>query len=240
MAGAFASHDDDALFPFEASPSTNTNGIYQELVLTGRHDYVAANTLIDKMNSLNDPRLASYFTMVGDTAYIGGTYGASSPYGSYSHVAGQVLVPDLPGYILTYDQQMFYLAEAAARGWNAGVTAESAYNTAISASFDLWNAGDASAYIASADVAYDQANWKELIGTQSWIAFYTRGVEGWTQWRRLDSPAFNMPPNPKSDAVPTRMIYPIYEATLNKANYQAAASAIGGDNLTTKLFWDKY
>jgi len=34
------------------------------------------------------------------------------------------------------------------------------------------------------------------------------------------------------------MIYPINEQTLNKANRAAAAAAIGGDLLSTKLFWD--
>ncbi len=40
--------------------------------------------------------------------------------------------------------------------------------------------------------------------------------------------------------VPTRFTYPINEQTLNADNYAAAAAAIGGDDLLTKLFWDIY
>jgi hypothetical protein len=71
---------------------------------------------------------------------------------------------------------------------------------------------------------------------------YTRGFEGYTFFRRLDYPAFVMPPNPPTgvDKIPTRFTYPINEQTLNAKNYTAAAAAIGGDLLTTKLFWDKY
>jgi len=36
------------------------------------------------------------------------------------------------------------------------------------------------------------------------------------------------------------MTFPIEEQTLNPANYKAAASAIGGDKITTKIFWDKF
>jgi len=39
--------------------------------------------------------------------------------------------------------------------------------------------------------------------------------------------------------IPTRFTYPINEQTINSANYSSASSTIGGDKLTTKLFWDK-
>jgi len=52
----------------------------------------------------------------------------------------------------------------------------------------------------------------------------------------------NIPPAPAESAdgaVPRRHTYAINEQTLNAASYAAAASAIGGDKLSTKLFWDK-
>ena len=237
-ADAFASSDDNATFPYLSS-SPNTNQIYAELVLTGRKDFVAANTIINKMTELNDPRLPTYFTKI-DGQYIGGEYGYSSPYSQNSHVAPEIIDPTFPGMFLTYDQQLFYLAEAAARGYEVGKTADKLYADAISASFDMWGASGAQDYITSSGVAYDAGSWRTLLGTQSWIAFYTRGLIGWTQWRRLDAPAFNMPPNAQSDAVPTRFTYPVNEQTLNETNRKKAAEAIGGDELTTKLFWDKY
>jgi hypothetical protein len=38
--------------------------------------------------------------------------------------------------------------------------------------------------------------------------------------------------------IPVRYTYPIDEQNRNNANREAAASAIGGDNLDTRLFWD--
>jgi hypothetical protein len=38
--------------------------------------------------------------------------------------------------------------------------------------------------------------------------------------------------------IPVRLIYPINEQTLNGTNRTAAATAIGGDVATTKIFWD--
>jgi hypothetical protein len=57
----------------------------------------------------------------------------------------------------------------------------------------------------------------------------------------LDAPTFNIAPTIQSeDEIPLRFTYPINEQTLNASNYSAAAAAIGGDELTTPLFWDVY
>ncbi len=249
-AGVFTSAIDNALFRYQGA-SPNANQIYAELILTGRHDFVAANTIVDIMNALNDPRRASYFTQADTStetgvikmAYVGGPYGYSSPYSQYSHVADAIQEPMFPGIIMTYDEILFYLAEAAARGYNVGATAEELYNEAIGASFEYWGLppDSTASYLANPDVAYDDANWKELIGTQSWLAFYTRGLEGYTQWRRLDYPIFNLAEAITDySEIPVRFTYPVIEQTINADNYYSAANAIGGDELYTKLFWDLY
>jgi len=45
------------------------------------------------------------------------------------------------------------------------------------------------------------------------------------------------PPDAVSE-IPVRLTYPISEQTLNGASYTDASIAIGGDDVTTKLFWD--
>jgi hypothetical protein len=193
------------------------------------------------MNGLEDPRRASYFTLF-DTVYIGGPYGEENNFSSYSHVADAIQEADYAMTILDGTEVAFYLAEAAARGYNVGGTAESHYASAVSSSFLFWGLtqADADGYLANPDVAYNAADWKELIGTQAWLAYYNRGMQGWTSWRRLDFPALNLPPAPNSDdgQVPKRFTYPINEQTLNADNLDAAAAAIGGDFMSTKLFWD--
>jgi hypothetical protein len=66
---------------------------------------------------------------------------------------------------------------------------------------------------------------------------YTRGFDGWTSFRRLDYPQLQAPPSAITP-FPVRFTYPSTEPNLNNANYTAAAASIGGDVVTTKLFWD--
>lgn len=248
-AGVFTSADDDALLNYLGA--THTNPLYTNIVTSGRDDFVPANTIIDLMNSLTDPRLGKYFTLVDTStvigvqklAYSGGRYGYSNPFTQYSHISPTILDPTFHGILLTYDEALFYEAEAAERNYSIGGTVVDLYNSAITQSILFWggSALDATAYLAQPNVAYATAtgSWQQKIGTQAYIAFYTRGLEGFTEWRRLDFPILNLPPTITSySQIPKRYTYPINEQTLNSTNYQAASAAIGGDLLTTRIFWD--
>ena len=249
-AGVFESNGDDARIPYLSS-SPHFNPLYDDLVASGRKDFVAANTIVDVMNDLADPRLAAYFTMIDTSsesgvvklAYVGGPYGESSPYSLYSHIADPIQEATFPGIMLTYSEVLFYLAEAAARGYDVGGTDEELYGQAITASFEFWglSTDDADDYLANPDVAWTTAagDYKQKIGTQAWLSFYIRGLEGFTSWRRLDYPVLNLPPAIDTySEIQLRYTYPVNEQTLNDVNYATASSAIGGDELTTPLFWD--
>lgn len=240
--GVFASVADNAELHYLSA--IHVNPLYEDLVQSGRNDFIPANTIVDLMNSRQDPRRPFYFTQFEGT-YLGGTYGDLSNYALFSHIADRIKEPDFPGILLTYDEVLFYLAEAAARGYTVGGTAGQFYNMAITESILWWGgtAAEAATYLARPDVAYTSggsgATWQQKIGTQAYLAFYTRGLEGWTEWRRLDYPILNIPRTKTAyESIPKRFTYPINEQTLNRANYSAASQAIGGDELTTKLFWD--
>ncbi len=241
-AGTFASPAQNAIFKY-LSGTPNTNPLYVDLTLSGRLDFIGANTFIDKLLSLGDPRLPFFFDQnLGAGVYKGGAYGHTAGYANFSHINKAISEDPTFGFpLMTYSEIQFYLAEAAARGITND-DAATLYNNAITASIEYWGgtATEAAAYIQKADVAYDQASWKEKIGTQAWISFYLRGYVAWTEWRRLDFPAMNLPPAPQTEdqGFPYRYTYPSNEQTLNGANYTKAASAIGGDKLITKLYWD--
>jgi hypothetical protein len=239
-AGVFTSAEDDALLHYLGA--IHTNPIFDDLVQSGRDDFVPANTVVNLMNTLTDPRRNKFFTTLNGQ-YVGGVYGASSPYTNYSHVAPAIVEPTFPGVLLTYYEVLFYQAEAAARGWSTGDTPANLYNMAVTESILWWGgtAAEAVAYLLQPNVNYNASagTWQQKIGTQQYIAFYARGLEGYTTWRRLDYPVFNLPPSiSRYDQIPKRYTYPINEQTLNNANYTSASQAIGGDLLTTKLFWD--
>ena len=242
IAGSFTSNADNASFAFLSS-TPNTNPLYVDLTLSGRQDFVGTTTMLDNiMNPLEDARRAAFYTFAPDTTiYLGGIPGASSPYANFSH-PGDVLTtdPTFPCLLISYSEVEFYLAEAAARGITNDAIADH-YNAGITASFDYWNVAGAADYIASTGVAYDPTkSWEEQIATQSWIAFYNNGYLGWTVYRRFGYPTMPVAADATISEIPSRFTYPVFEQTLNPANYADASAAIGGDLLTTKLFFDKH
>jgi hypothetical protein len=184
-----------------------------------------------------------YFTEDPHNEYSGGIPGSGNNFSSFSHVTDAQTEPDAPFVLLDYAQVAFNLAEAAARGMDVGGTAEEYYNKAITASILSWGGtvSDAETYLAQPDVNYATApgTWKEKIATQEYIRLYNRGFDAWTLIRRLDYPEMAVPVNALSD-FPVRFTYPILEQNINTSNYNAASAAIGGDDVTTKLFWDLY
>jgi hypothetical protein len=238
---AFTSNSDNATLVYLGA-APNTNPIYSDLVASGRHDFVPTSTIVLAMTSVDDPRLPFYFTEYNG-GYEGGEPGASNDFYAFSHVADPIQVATFEGMIFDYSEVEFLLAEAKERGFTVTGTAEDHYNTAISASIEYWGGttAEATAYLSKPEVAYTTASgdWKTKIGMQQWFAYYNRGFEAWTEWRRLDVPVLAPAADALSD-IPLRYTYPIAEQTLNGANYTSASATIGGDEVATKLFWDKH
>jgi hypothetical protein len=241
-AGAISAAADNGLFTF-LSASPNQNPLYVDIVTGGRQDYIAAKDLMDKLLGWNDPRTSAFFSKNNSGAYAGGIVGKVNTFVDFSRAGAKVIDAAAPYVLADYVETEFLRAEAKERGFSVAGTAETHYNNAITASILYWGgtAADAAAYLAQPDVAYSTAagDWKQKIGTQKWIALYNRPYEGWVEIRRLDQPKIAAPVNAKLTSFPTRFSYPSFEQTLNGANYTAAASAVGGDLYTTKLFWDK-
>ena len=241
--GVFTSAADDFAITYYSS-APNTNPLYDALVLSGRNDFVPANTTVDMMNTLEDPRRALWFDLNGLDDYIGGTYGTANAYASFAHLGPVFEEATLAGTLMSYSEIRFLLAEAAARGFGVDGTDEEHYNAAITASIMEWG-GDqamADAYLANADVAYGAADWKTQIGTQKWLSLFNNGFEGWTTWRLFDMDFFNLPAVDgltftQAD-IPRRLIYPADEPTLNGSSYSAAAAKYDGDSAKARLFWD--
>jgi len=255
-AGIIASNDDNYAMNFDGSQYKNP--FFDDIIDSGRFDYVPTSGVIDYMVSKDDPRIPVWFnpgSKDGDNPgqYVGGSFGDLNPYPNYAN-PGNNIKPEIddtqgpryfsnatnPVTLLSYAEAKFLQAEAAARGYNVGGTAATFYAEAILASMDQYNvaADDAVAYLAA--VPFDAANWKKSIGQEAYISLFgDQAFASWNFIRRLDYPVLENPENSRLDGVPVRMPYSDQEYVLNPANVAAAASAIGGDEATTKLFWDK-
>jgi hypothetical protein len=242
--GVFTSNADNAKFAY-MSDVPNTNPLYVDMVFSGRHDFVVAKPFVDALVGKNDPRKTKYFAS-NKTPYVGGVVGVKNSFSKFTHVSDLIQTPAFAFTYLDYSEVEFLLAEAAERGVAVG-SAGNHYTNAITASMEDWgvNSVDIITYLAQPTVNYITATgtWQQKIGEQAWYALFNRGFEGWTSTRRLDFPVLIAPATAAPAAagkVPVRMTYPIREQTLNPTNYNAASTAIGGDKLTTKIFWDKF
>lgn len=222
--------------------SPNYSPIYANVVASDRNDYVAGKPFVDYLINSNDTRISKYFkTVPGVGGYKGQGIGAPAAFDEFSAPGQFAYTTTTPGILLNNTEVYFYLAEAAAR-WNIGSAATN-YESAVTASFVEWGLTptDATAYLTLHP--YDSTNWKKSIGEQAWVSMYNQPLTSWNFWRRLDYPqliaAANATPS-ASGKVPVRLVYSPREASTNGANVAAAATAIGGDKMTTKLFWDKF
>ncbi len=248
-AGVFASNDDNAYLQYLTS-QPSTYPLYVDYVVNGRQDFCSSNVMIGQLQRRNDPRIASYFRPASSTnTYIGRPFGQSPtnanamPPATVSQLNERIYAPDFQGMLMDYAEVSFILAEAAARGITVPKSAEAYYAQGITASMNYWGVTDGGAigaYIAANP--YDGTNYKQSIGVQKWIALYMQGIQGWSEWRRLDfKGVFQMPvdgPLININQVPVRRIYPNNEQNLNNANYLKAVGEQGEDNYVTKVWWD--
>ena len=248
--GVIASNTENIKMNYLSAPP-NTNPVWEDLVQSGRHDYVAASTLMDKIKALNDPRVPLYFdpAITAANGFVGQKPGVGATFNDFSAPSATIAATQFPHTFFSYSEMEFLKAEAVERGFSVGGTATQHYNNAIDASFEEWGATAAQAlvYRSQPSVAYATASgtYKEKIGTQAWIALYNRGYDAWTEWRRLDYPVLPVPTGAlfadgETPSVIKRLTYPVVEQNLNKTNYQTASTAIGNDHITQKLWFDKF
>ena len=159
--------------------------------------------------------------------------------------------PAAPEFWVTYAQTSLLLADAAKRGWIAGGDAQAKiyYENGIRADMEIYSLypgttpispTEINAYINHPEVLYNPAEALRLINTQYWIVNIRNGAEAFANVRRTGFPVLspNLFNNKLNGGFVRRMSYPDIEASANGANYSAASTAIGGDKLTSRVFWD--
>ena len=270
-ADAFSGNGDNAYFTY-LSASPNNNPLNQDRIERGNADFCLSNILIDKaLNPRNDPRVAAFADpAVNSGTYVGRPFGQSpanaaaeapedysQPSGAMA-VAGaasfkgtDVVAAEAPMALMNYAEVCFILAEAKERGWAVSGTAAEWYDAGVTASMEEWGITDGTAisdYLAQASVDYASApgDWKQKIGIQKWIALFMQGVQGWSEWRRLDFDLLEAPVDGAtgdvgSNVSPLRLTYPTNEQTQNADSYTAGVGLLGGpDKLHTRVWWDTH
>ena len=244
-----SSNAQNIMMNYLASPP-NTNPVWEDLVQSGRYDFIGARPFVDSLKKYSDPRIDAFFNeAVTGGGYFGETPGIRATYNNFSGASDLLRSPEMPHTYFSYAEMELLKAEAVERGIAVGGTAETHYNNAIDASVTEWGGtlAEALIYRTQPGIAYLTApgTYKQKIGLQSWFILYNRGYDEWTQWRRLDYPNLAVPNGAlfatgEASAVIKRMTYPVVEQNLNKSSYESAATAIGKDQITQKLWFDKF
>lgn len=153
----FKSNDDNAKLSYQGNPYNNpVSNFFQ-----GREDHKVSNTMITHLQDLNDPRLYFYAMPIEsskayetlttsypdgrfpDSVYvsvINGDVNNSLPLDKASNIGHYFMAPKSPGFIMTYTEVEFILAEAALRGWietPAAITTH--YDAAVRASMEMFD-----------------------------------------------------------------------------------------------------
>ncbi len=153
-----------------------------------------------------------------------------------------------PMFMVTAAQTNLLLAEARFRGWITTGTAAGYFDAGIKANMDALATYGATSAVAAVDrdayalsrAAVFTGNELSEINYEYWVASFLNGPEAWANFRRSGFPALAANPFPgRTVEFITRLTYPASELLVNKDNVQAAISAMGGDNLDTRVWWDK-
>lgn len=238
------SYTNDAKVVFGLS-ANNSNPIYQFDILSGRKDNAVANTIVDKMKSLSDPRISVYFkpivngTLAGQiTGNIPGDDQDDSGETSFSRTGTAYASTDSPVIIISAAEVNFIKAEVYFRA-NNPANALINYNNAITQ--DLAALGlDSSVtnYLANPLVIYN--NTLQRIMEQKWITMFQGSYESWVDWRRTGFPVLTTAINNRtSGIIPTKLSYPQIEINVNTASLQAGPGIpVPYVSLSQKVWWD--
>jgi Starch-binding associating with outer membrane len=257
-AGFIASNSDNCVVNY---PGGNFSSPWWGLY-NGRRDFGESDQMTALMSSLTDGRQTVFGGKTEDqnpsnadwnqTSALGVPYGRirafmeswTSANPTWARILrGDKRVQASSVMILSASETFLHRAEAADRGWTAE-NLSSMYQQGINASFEQWGlAAPSAAYFTQASVAVSNpagtgANIKN-IAIQQYVAAYPDGQRGWNIWRRTGWPTLT----PAADAtntsrqIPQRWTYGQSSYGSNTANVNAAASAIGGDNQDTKVWW---
>lgn len=229
--------NDDYAFLMHSDVIGSRNKMFD--VFSTRSDWNISTTLINKLLELDDERVRVYAEPAASGEYAGlpnGLTDAAAATFTASTLGDRFVKPTAPSVLMTFAELKFIEAEAALKGYIAG-DATVLLEEAISASFDQYGLSMPADYMDRLGVVSE-----EVIMTQKWIALFGQGIEAWTEYRRTGYPVMP-PPHPSSvftndGVLPTRIIYPTSEYSLNNENLQQGIQLLGGgDNMQTQLWW---
>lgn len=173
-----------------------------------------------------------------------------------------ILNPKYPIVFMEYAEVEFNLCEL--NNWDmehyiAGVKASIEHWRDLAKSLEGWSSEQDSTFAADYQAYIDTLPTvappdKQTVLTQKYLAFYDQAYQAWAEYRRTGEPEMLLKPGEKTSVdadgnpilfdplvnlttVPNRLTYPQQEYTVNATSVTNAATAVGGDEMNTLLWW---
>jgi len=158
--------------------------------------------------------------------------------------------PLFPTILMTSADSHFMIAEAIVKGLATG-DANTYYQLGLEKAMAIWNTAPTTEFLESTmgSLTGTMEEKLEKIATQRWLANYTNGYEGWAIVRDTGYPASAVITSDNNDIISfagemngkqaQRLRYGTSVYSSNTTNVNAAISAQGPDNMTTKLWFAK-
>jgi len=238
--GVIESNAENALFVFDGANPDLSNPLWYDANIGNRDDFAVSDVLVNTLTDMGDPRLAEFAALNNEGVFRGMPYGLldAEAFGLKSvtsRPSEKVRSAAQPHVIIDRAEVAFLTAEAIERGYLSG-DGLAAYADGVTASMNYWGITDQAAIDAYIVANPYTGNFKEVLGTQKWLAMYMNGVQAWAEWRRLDFPQLAVPAAALNPSIPVRLPYPISEDTNNGSQIDAVTSDI--NDLNGKMWWD--
>ena len=236
-------NDKSAILRFTSTPPyVSAFYTYRDFDFNG--DNGLSQFFINNLNEWNDPRRDKWATKVG-VNFEGVPSGypiGQVPERRSAYLAALKNEP-LLGNILNFAEVQFILAEAALKGYING-NPQTFYEKGVEAAITMWNVLMPSDYLTREGVRWEDAvgfnAQMELIHVQKYYSLFFTDFQQWHEFRRTGHPVLPLGEGVRNDGkMPARFKYPVYVQSLNQANYNAAVAAMGGDDINTKVWWNK-
>lgn len=226
-----SSPEDNFAFPWLDEPNKE-NPKYKlfDRYAGGSNVWIFANkNVFDFMEPLNDPRIPRYFKLgLDDPTEYSAVQTASEADGTTSLISDYLYRATAPDLIFSYQEQLFFEAEAYARGLGVAQDLSKAndlYKEAVEEAA-LYYEVEESAASNFANSLQDltelsQSEAVRQIHIQQWVDLMDRSLEAWVQWRRSgpegqEVPDLSLPNGAPAGGLIRRWDYPPEEElTLN-------------------------
>lgn len=207
----------------------------------------AGGFFIDNLNEFNDPRLARLNTLARTTdgkATIGykgipSAYSGSESQFAYlpSNFNIALVIAPMISVIMSYAEVELIKAELAQKGKITG-NAATFYENGVKASIEQWGGVVTANYFTNPKAAYNGT--LERIMLQKYYALFFNDYQQWFEYRRTGLPVLPKGAGLLNNGImPVRFKYPTTIVTNNNVNYKKAVEGMGGDEINTKVWWEK-